>query len=193
MKWPQIIVVVIGIIGVAIAVRLRPEKPVAPPPASAIPPPAIVTGLILPPAIERPGVASRLFGLLRTYVALAEEIHLEPSADEPAARITRIPILIALENETYRPLTAAAAGWIGQSLCTVRVVRLRDDGGEVEVFHTDVPMPPRSDWLSAERRNVMVDWPLLDGTSPVTPGQYKITVRLGLPEEPAVEIYTRLL
>lgn len=193
MKWPQIIVVIIGLVSVAIAVRLRPEKPVAPLPPSTTPPPSIATGLILPPAIERPGVTSRLFGLLRTYVALAEEIHLEPSAEEAVARTARIPILIVLENETYRPLTAAAAGWTGQSLGSVRVARMQEDGSELEVFQTEVPMPPRADWLSAERRNVVVDWPLRESASPITPGQYKVTVRLDLPDEPAVDIYTRLL
>jgi hypothetical protein len=192
MKWPQIVMVVCGVIAVAVAVRMRPDKPVAPPSIAEAPPAAAATGQILPPALERPGVASRLIGVMRTYVAVAEEVRLEPSADGPAIRVASLPILIVLENETYRPLTVAAVGWIGNSLCTVRVSRMPDAGGEVEVYQAEVPLPARADWLSAERRSFSVDWPLTDrGSFPS--GNYKVSVRLALPEEPAVEIYTRLL
>jgi hypothetical protein len=193
MKWPQIIVVLVGIISVAIAVRFRPEKPTAAPKPVREIPPAVVTGGILPPSVEQPGVASRLVGLLRTYVAVADEIRLEPSVDAPAARVVSIPILIVFENETYRPLTAEAIGWLGKSLCTVRVARLPEAGGEIEVFQTEVPLPARADWLSAERRSIAVDWPLRESAGESATGDYKVSVRLTLPDEPAIEIYTRLL
>jgi hypothetical protein len=192
-KWPQIITVLLGIVAVAIAVRLRPEKSAAAPKPIAKAPPAVATGRILPPSYDQPGVASRLFGLLRTYVAVAEEVRLEPSADAPGVRVTSLPILIVFENETYRPLPAADVGWVGKSLCTVRVVRVPENGGELEVFQTEVPLPARADWLSAERRSVSVDWPLHDDAGEVATGLYKVSVRLALPDEPAVEIYTRLL
>jgi hypothetical protein len=191
MKWPQIVFVLLGVASVAIAVRLRPEKPVAPSKPHAKAPPAIVTGRILSPSTEEPGVTSRLIGLLRTYVAVAEEVRLDFSADAPGARVASLPILIVFENETYRPLPAADVGWVGKSLCTVRVARMPDAGGEIEVFQTEVPLPTRADFLSAERRSVSVDWPLRDGE--VASGRYKVSVRLALPDEPAVEIYTRLL
>ena len=194
MKWPQIIVVILGIVAVAIAVRLRPDKPVVVTPkvtAKALPAP--FTGRILSPWTEHPGVASRLVGLLRTYVAVAEEVRLEPSGDAPGLRVMSVPILIVFENETYRPLPAADVGWVGKSLCTVRIARMPENGGELEVFQTEVPMPTRVDWLSAERRSVTVDWPLREGAGEVAPGSYKVSVRLALPDEPAVEIYTRLL
>ena len=59
----------------------------------------------------------------------------------PAARVVSIPILIVFENETYRPLTADAIGWVGKALCTVRVARIPNAGGEIEVFQTEVPLP----------------------------------------------------
>jgi hypothetical protein len=109
-------------------------------------------------------------------------------------RVASIPILIVFENETYRPLTATAVGWIGNSLCTVRIARMPDGGGEVEIFQTEVPMPTRLDWLSAERRSISVNWPLHEaGSEAVVAGRYKIAVRLGLPDQPEIEIYTRLL
>ena len=66
-------------------------------------------------------------------------------------------------------------------------------GAEVEVFQTEVPLPSRADWLSAERRSFSVEWPMRDEAGDVAAGQYRISVRLALPEEPAVEIYTRLM
>jgi hypothetical protein len=53
-------------------------------------------------------------------------------------------------------------------------------------------MPTRADWLSAERRSFVVDWPLQEDASGLAPGQYKVSIQLALPDEPTVELYTRL-
>ena len=132
-------------------------------------------------------------GLLRTYVAVPEEIRLDPATDPSGLRVAHVPILIVFENESYRPLPAADLGWIGRSLCTVRVMRVPERGSEVEVFQNEVSLPARADWLSAERRSITVDWPLRGGAEEAGAGLYRVSVRLALPDEPAVEIYTRLL
>lgn len=189
MKWPQIVVVVLGLTAVAIAVRRHPEKIPPAPSAAPTPKPVAPTSRILSPSTEQPGVVSRLVGLIRTYVAIPEEIHLE-SAE---GRVTHVPIHIVIENESYRPLPATDAGWLGNALCTVRVTRMPERGSEVEVFQTEVPLPSRADWLSAERRSFAVDWPVNHGAEPVSAGLYRVSIRLALPDEPAVEIYTRVL
>ena len=189
MKWPQVIAILLGLVAVIVAVRRHPEKaaPVPPAPKAAVP--ASPTSRILSPSTEHPGVVSRLVGLLRTYVAIPEEIRLDPAE----GRIAHVPVHIVIENESYRPLPAADAGWLGNALCTVRIARVPERGNEVEVFQTEVPLPSRPDWLSAERRSFSVDWPMNSGTEAVTAGLYRISIRLALPDEPAVEIYTRLL
>jgi hypothetical protein len=193
MKRSQIISVLLGMAAVALAVRYRGEKPPTAHSPALAPAPVVETGRPLPPSFVRPGMVSRLVGVMRTYVAMAEEISFDPSPYESGDRAVSIPILIVLENETYRPLMAADMGWIGKSLCSVRVVRVSDNGGEVEVFQTEVPLPPRADWLSAERRSVTVDWPLRDSASEVVAGRYRVSVQLSLPFDPVVEIYTRLM
>ncbi len=189
MKWPQVVAVLLGLVAVIIAVQRHPEKPAPVPPAPTKAPAPPPTARILSPSTEQPGVVSRLVGLIRAYVAVPEEVRLEPAE----GRIAHVPILIVIENESYRPLPAADAGWLGGALCTVRVLRVPERGAETEVFQTEVPLPSRTDWLSAERRNFTVDWPTRPGTENVSAGQYRISVRLALPDEPAVEIYTRLL
>jgi hypothetical protein len=191
-KWPQIVAVLLGVVAVAIAVRRHPEKPAPAPQVVTPPAPATPTNRILSPSTEQPGVVSRLIGLTRTYVALPEEVRLEP-VDATAQRVVSVPIHIVIENESYRPLPAADAGWLGNSLCTVRVMRVPERGSEVEVFQREVPLPSRADWLSAERRSFSVDWPMQNGTENVSAGLYRVTIRLALPDEPAVEIYTRVL
>ena len=189
MKWPQILTVLLGVVAVALAVRsrnARTESTAAPAPVAAS---AVDIGRPLPPSFDRPGVVSRQIGLLRVSVAAAPEIPLETPADRTTRRTEAAPILVALENETYQPLTGAALGWQGTQLCTVRVARQTDDAREIEVFQNEVPLPVRTDWLSAERRNFSVDWPVRD----VTPGTYKISVQLALPEQPTLELLTRVL
>ena len=189
MKWPQVVAVLLGLAAVIIAVRRHPEKSVPVPPVVTKPAPAAPTSRILSPSTEQPGVVSRLVGLIRTYVAIPEEVRLEPAE----GRVAHVPIHIVIENESYRPLPATDAGWLGNALCTVRVLRVPERGGEVEVFQTELPLPSRADWLSAERRSFTVDWPMQPDTGNVSAGLYRVTIRLALPDEPAVEIYTRLL
>lgn len=192
MKRPQIVAVVLGIVAVIIAVRRHPEKPAPVPRVVAPPTPAAPTSRILSPSTAQPGVASRLVGLMRTYVAIPEEVRIDP-ADATAERVVSIPIHIVIENESYRPLPAADAGWIGNSLCIVQIMRVPERGREVEVFQSEVALPSRVDWLSAERRSFSVDWPMQNGSEVASAGLYRISIRLALPDEPAVEIYTRLL
>jgi hypothetical protein len=181
MKWPQILVVLLGVIAVAFAVRSRKAETAA---ASAPAAAAFDVGRPLPLATERPGVVGRQIGLLRVTVAAAPEITLgvAPSGGE----IESVPILVVLENDTYQPLASASLGWVGKYLCSVRITRRADD---TEVFQSDVPLPTRLDWLSAERRQFVVDWPVQD----VPPGSYRISVQLGLPDQPVVEVATRVL
>jgi hypothetical protein len=194
MKWPQIVFVLLGVLAVALAVRNRrePAAPTAAPSPVVVPAPSAPEERPLPPSFDRPGMVSRLVGLLRTYLAVPEEIVLPASAASPDERTTRVPILVVFENETYRPLRAADAGWIGNLLGTLRVARVPDRGAEVEVFQAELPLPARADWLSAERRSVTVDWPLPQDPAALAPGLYKVALRLALPEEPILEIYTQL-
>ena len=188
MKWPQILTVLLGVIAVALAVRshnVRTDSAAAPALAAA----AFDIGRPLPPSFDRPGVVSRQIGLLRVSVAVAPEIPLETPGDRTTFRTEAAPILVALENETYQPLTGAALGWQGAQLCTVRITRQTDDAREIEVFQSEVPLPTRADWLSAERRSFPVDWPVRD----VAPGAYRISVHLALPEQPTLELVTRVL
>ena len=185
MKWPQLLIVFIGVVAVAIAVRSRTAKmdttPASPPPS-----PALDVGRALPPSFDRPGVVSRRIGVMRVSLAVPPEIALA-SADE--ASDVAVSLLLVLENDTYQPLPATRVGWLGAQLGTVRVTRIAEGEREADVFQTELPLPTRADWLSAERRTFTVDWPLHGAT----PGTYKIAVQLALSDQPVVEILTRVL
>ncbi len=189
MKWPQIITVLLGVLAVAFAVRSRRAQTTAAPPAPAVALPPHEVGQPLAPSFDRPGVAGRQTGLLRIYVAVTPESALEATEGTAARRLTSMPILITLENDTYQPLAGTAIGWLGAQMCSVRVTRAADNARDLEVFQTDLPLPARADWLSAERRSFTVDWPVRDAP----PGSYRISVQLALPDQPQVEISTRLL
>ena len=189
MKWPQIITVLLGVLAVAFAVRLRQTQTAAAPPAPALATIPHDIGRPLAPSFDRPGVAGRQTGLLRIYVAVTPEAALETAEGATVRRLASVPILVTIENDTYQPLAGAAIGWVGAQMCSVRVTRAADDTREVEVLQTDLPLPARADWLSAERRNFTVDWPVRD----TTPGTYRISVQLALPDQPLVEVSTRLM
>ncbi len=189
MKWPQIVTVLLGVLAVAFAVHSRQAKtlPVAPAPSVASTPHDI--GRPLAPAFDRPGVAARQTGLLRIYVSVTPEVVFDSTQDAMPRQLASVPILITLENDTYQPLAGRTIGWLGTQLCSVRVTRTSDAARDIEVFQTDLPLPARADWLSAERRSFTVDWPVRDAA----PGAYRISVQLALPDQPLVEIGTRLL
>lgn len=189
MKWPQIITVLLGVLAVAFAVRLRQTQTASAPPAPTLAAIPHDVGRPLAPSFDRPGVAGRQTGLLRITVAVTPEAALETSESGGARRLTSVPILVTIENDTYQPLAGSAIGWHGAQMCSVRVTRNSEDARDVEVFQTDLPLPTRPDWLSAERRSFTVDWPVRDAT----PGSYRISVQLALPDQPLVEISTRLL
>lgn len=189
MKWPQIITVLLGVLAVAFAVRLRHAQTASVPPAPAPALPPHEVGRPLAPSFDQPGVAGRQTGLLRIYVSVTPEAALESSESGAARRLASVPILITLENDTYQPLAGAALGWLGAQLCSVRVMRASTDARDVEVFQMDLPLPARADWLSAERRSFTVDWPVREAT----PGTYRIAVQLALPDQALVEINLRLL
>ncbi len=181
MKWPQMILVLVGIVAVALAVRSRRAADSTAATAAA---PVLVRpdiGRPLPPSFDRPGVVSRQIGLMRVYLAVVPEV----TGADPA----NVPILLVLENDTYQPLAGTALGWLGGQLAAVTVFRVGAGGRDEEVFQTDLPLPTRADWLSAERRNFTVDWPLRTGA----PGHYRITVQLALPDQPTLEIALRVL
>ena len=189
MKWPQMIFVLVGVIVVALAVRARRATDSAAAAVAATPVPALPDiGRPLPPSFDRPGVVSRQIGLLRVYLAVVPEIVREKAPQMPLITDT-VPILLVLENDTYQPLAGTALGWLGGQLAAVTVYRVGAGGRDEEVFQTDLPLPARADWLSAERRNFTVDWPLPAGTS----GHYRITVQLALPDQPTLEIALRVL
>jgi len=189
MKWPQIITVLLGVLAVAFAVRTRQAQTASAPPAPTSAPTPHEVGRPLAPAFDQPGVAGRQTGLLRIYIAVTPEAALGTAEVGAARRLASLPILITLENDTYQPLAGHAIGWLGAQLCSVRVTRASENARDVEVFQTDLPLPARADWLSAERRSFTVDWPVRDAT----PGSYRISVQLALPDQPLVEVGTRLL
>ncbi len=189
MKWPQIIVVLAGVVAVALAVRSRRAADSASTFAST----ALATakpdiGRPLPPSFDQPGVVSRQIGLMRVYLAVAPEITAEAPLKTGMPAATE-PILLVLENDTYQPLAGAAIGWLGAQVGSVTVTHLADGGQATDEFQAEIPLPARADWLSAERRSFTVDWPL----RAVAPGRYRITVQLALPDQPALEIATRVL
>lgn len=188
MKWPQILTVLLSVLAVALAVRSRKQQTAAAKSPSSSPPPALDIGRPLPPSFDRPGIVSRQIGLLRVTVSVLPEVALETETGDATRRAEAVPILLTFENDTYQPLPASTIGWIGSQLCTVRVTRSTDDR-DLDVFQHEVPSLARADWLSAERRSVTIDWPLRDAS----PGSYRISVQLALPDQPALEIATRLL
>ncbi len=185
MKWPQMILVLVGLIAVALAVRSRRAADSAAVTAAAPVPAQLDIGRSLPPSFDQPGVVSRQIGLMRIYLAVVPEITRETGSETGAI----VPILLVLENDTYQPLAGAGLGWLGGQLAAVTVLRVGAGGRDEEVFQTDLPLPARADWLSAERRNFTVDWPLRTGA----PGLYRITVQLALPDQPTLEIALRVL
>lgn len=188
MKWPQLVAVLLSVLAVAFAVRSRQQRTAAAASTTSAPAPTSDLGRAFPPSFERPGLVSRQIGLLRVYVTVLAEIPLAPPADGSARRVDTVPILLTFENDTYQPLAASSMGWLDGQMGIVRVTRTGDER-EVDVFQHEVPSPARADWLSAERRSVTVDWPVRDAT----PGTYRITLQLALPEQPPLEITTRLL
>ena len=189
MKWPQILIVLVSLFAVALAVRSRRAADSAA--ASAATVPAITApdiGRPLPPSFDRPGVVSRQIGLMRVYLSVVPEVTVE-TVFEGAATGTTVPILLVLENDTYQPLAGSAIGWLGGQLGTLSVFRVGVGGRDEEVFQAEVSLPARADWLSAERRNFTVDWPLRAGA----PGHYRVTVQLAFPDQPMLEIATRVL
>ncbi len=189
MKWPQIITVLLGVLAVAFAVRLRQTQTAAAPPAPTLATIPHDIGRPLASSFDRPGVAGRQTGLLRIDVAVTPEAALGTTEGGAARRLATVPVLVTIENDTYQPLAGSTIGWLGAQMCSVRVTRTSDDARDVEVFQADLPLPARADWLSAERRSFTVDWPVRDAP----PGTYRISVQLALPDQPLVEIATRLL
>lgn len=191
MKWPQVIAVLLGVLAVALAVRLRENQQRAAaataPVTLAVPPDP---RRALPPSFERPELVSRQIGLLRAYVALAPEIPPATTAAgaEAPRRVEAAPLLVVLENETYLPLKGTALGWTGPHLCLVRITRETTDAAESEIFLGEIPLPGRTDWLSAERRSFTLDWPLAG----LEPGEYRIAVQLMLPDLPVIELRRRV-
>ena len=213
MKAPRMIWIFACLAVMAASWRLHAARTSAPDRSTPVPA-SYDRGPALPPVLRQPGLVSQCFGPLRVYLAVTPEVTLEgkandevrspyfgnpnsafptsytvvkPATREWTVRAESLPILVVLENDTYRPLRLEQLNWSGENLCTVRVVR-RQDSGDEEVYTQDVPLPARGDWWSAERRSVEVNWPLRDAT----PGDYQVSVKLPCKEQPVVEIATRL-
>ena len=215
----RIIMIVAAIVVLAITWGIRVTRHPASYALSSASPTSAATfeaGTALSAVVEREGVVGRRFGSLRVYLAVAPEVRLESKANDKVrsplfdnpnspfptsyvvvksatrewtVRSEAVPILVVLENDAYTPLHVAKLNWQGTTLCSVRVARLREEGGEEEeVLAKDVPLPERADWWSAERRSIEVPWPLQDAS----PGDYRVSVQLPFGDNPVVGINTRL-
>lgn len=135
----------------------------------------------LPEYFEAPDLASRRIGPLRLYVVVENQIPIQKGQE----KLDRIPIRIALENETYRKLDLLQDIAPGNELFKVTVVR-GEDGSQEEVFTSQQPASEISGWEPAERKTFIIDWPIKE---PI-PGSYLISVTPGFGSRDTVRIRT---
>ena len=142
----------------------------------------VVDATPLPATFEKPGLVSRRFGVMRVYVSAAPEIPIRSGTQ--GAPLAIVPILVVLENDSYRELDARSdLGLDGSALFSVEV---RDPSAAV-VFRESRPVQDVV-WGPAERKTFDVRWP----PSPPTPGQYVISVKPAFGNAGELQLRTRL-
>ena len=160
---------------------------VAPPPGADTPAPAasVVKETPLPDSLEQPGLVSRRFGPMRLYVSVAPEVALRRAPDAAdGATLESVPILIVLENDSYREVDARRdLALTGDELFSVSVT----DPARGELFR-DRETSADFVWKPAERRSFTFHWRPAD----VAPGEYVITVKLAFGDLGETQIRTRL-
>jgi hypothetical protein len=143
----------------------------------------------LPAFFEARGLVSRLDGPVRLYASIAPEIPLSkqgPDGDIEPQRLKEIPLVIALENETYKTLDADELSISGTQLFSVAVKRATPAGEEV--FTYAEPLPETSGWGPAERKTFNILWP----ADQLGPGDYLIAVTPFFGAQEPLQIHTRL-
>lgn len=142
----------------------------------------IVDATPLPAAFEKAGLVSRRFGAMRVYVSAAPEIAIRDAAK--GGTLDLVPILVVLENDSYRELDARRdLGLDGAELFSVEV---RDPSGSV-VFRDTRPAEDVV-WGPAERKTFKLSWPPLANA----PGQYVIVLKPAFGKAGEVQLRTRL-
>jgi hypothetical protein len=130
----------------------------------------IIDATPLPATFESKGLAGRRFGVMRVYVSAAPEIALKgESKSSPGATLSSVPILVVLENDSYREVDAKRdLGLRGNELFSVEIKGPLLEG----VFRESRPAEDTL-WGPAERKSFELNW---HPVSP-TPGQYIISVK----------------
>ena len=145
----------------------------------------------LPEFFESPGLVSRRAEPLRLYVAVAREISLSQlnpgSPQESGQRLTRVPIVVVLENDTYQKVDFdSALAPTGQNLFTLAINR--EGPNSEEVFNYRELRAELSGWEPAERKSFTVSWPIVAAS----PGNYLVTVTPAFGKQEPLKIHTTL-
>ncbi|MDX6612967.1 MAG: hypothetical protein QOD75_2153 [Blastocatellia bacterium] len=145
----------------------------------------------LPEFFESPGLVSRRAEPLRLYVAVARGIALnqQDPGDPQAAgqKLTSIPIVVVLENDTYQKVNFdSALAPAGEDLFTLVVTREGANGAEVFTYRE--PRGELTGWEPAERKTFTVSWP----TAATGPGTYLVTVTPAFGKQDPLKIRTTL-
>lgn len=154
-------------------------------PATPAPTVVIIDATPLPATFESKGLASRRFGVMRVYVTAAPEIALKgDSKSPPGATLSSVPILVVLENDSYREVDAKRdLGLRGDKLFSVGIKGPLLE----EVFRESRPAEDLL-WGPAERKSFELDW---HPVSP-TPGEYTISVKPSFGDAGEVQLRIRL-
>jgi hypothetical protein len=126
------------------------------------------------------GTIVRREGPLRVYLAT----HARATLD----RTTEIPILVVLENDTYRPVLAKGLGLGAEKPLFTTVVSRLDADAAHEVFRQITAVPSYADWRGAERKSFALSWPV----AAVSPGRYRVSVIPGFGSHAALEAIAEL-
>ncbi len=144
----------------------------------------------LPDSFESPGLVSRRDGPLRIYVAVPREVALSKrdgeDTSQPEQTLQSVPIVVVIENDSYKKLDAAADLSVGEELFTLIITRDGPQG--VEVFSHREPRAEVSAWQPAERKTFTVSWP----SASLSPGEYLVSVRPAFGTKETVRIRTTI-
>jgi hypothetical protein len=142
----------------------------------------IIDATPLPASYEKPGLASRRFGVLRVYVSAEPEISIKSTTQ--GGTLDAVPLLVVLENDSYRELDARRdLGFEGAELFNVEI---RDPSGTA-VFRDSRPAEDVV-WGPAERKSFNLRW----NPAAPAPGQYVISLKLAFGDAGEVQLRTRL-